>query len=90
MQTLSVNVPDAVLYDTRMSAEDSQSFAKRATALMYYTSKGVSLGYCAQIAEMQKADFIRFLSENGVSIFDLTSDELARDIENAQLHIPAF
>ena len=83
MQTLSVNVPDAVLYDTRMSAEDSQSFAKRATALLYYTSKGVSLGYCAQIAEMSKMDFIRFLSENGVSVFEFTSDELESDIANA-------
>ena len=83
MQTLSVNVPDAVLYDTRMNADDSQSFARRATALLYYTSKGVSLGYCAQIAEMSKSDFIRFLSENRVSIFDLTSDELTKDIENA-------
>ena len=83
MQTFTVNVPDAVLYDTRMSADDSQAFAKRATALLYYTSKGVSLGYCVQIAEMPKMDFIRFLSENGVSVFDFTSDELARDITNA-------
>lgn len=83
MQTFSVNVPDAVLYDTRMSAEDSQAFVKQATALLYYTSKGVSLGFCAEIAEMSKMDFIRFLSQNGISIFDLSEDELTRDIANA-------
>ena len=83
MQTFSVNVPDAVLYDTRMNTENSQAFVKCATALLYYTSKGVSLGYCAQIAEMSKMDFIRFLSENGVSVFDFSQDELARDIANA-------
>ena len=83
MQTFSVNVPDAVLYDTRMTAEVSQAFVKRATALLYYTSKGVSLGYCAEIAEMSKMDFIRFLSENNVSIFDITPEELERDIQNA-------
>jgi predicted HTH domain antitoxin len=66
-----------------MSAEGSQAFVKQATALLYYTSKGVSLGYCAQIAEMSKMDFIRFLSENGVSVFDISPDELARDIANA-------
>ena len=83
MQTYTVNIPDAVLYDTRMSDESSGLFVKRAAALMYYTTKGVSLGYCAQIAEMPKADFIRFLSENHVSVFDLSEEELAEDIKNA-------
>ena len=45
---------------------------------------GVSLGYCAEIAEMQKVDFIRFLSENGISIFEFEDmAELERDIANA-------
>lgn len=83
MPTFSVNIPEAVLYDTRMSIEDTQAFVKRATALLYYTSKGVSLGLCAQIAGISKMDFIRFLSGNSISVFDLTQDDLARDITNA-------
>ena len=42
------------------------------------------MGYCAQIANMKKGDFIRFLGENGVSIFQFDSeDEFLEDVRNA-------
>jgi predicted HTH domain antitoxin len=84
MYNVSVNIPDEVLYDTHLSKTRSEEYVKRAAALFYYTKLGVSLGYCANIAEMPKIDFIRFLSENGVSIFDYDSqEELIEDIANA-------
>lgn len=84
MYTFQVNVPDAVLFDTHQSKETSESCIRKAVALYYYTKMGVSLGYCAQIAEMHKSDFIRFLSENKVSIFNFEDmTELEKDISNA-------
>ncbi len=84
MYNVSVNIPDEVLYDTHLSKNRSEEFVRRAAAMFYYTKLGVSLGYCANIAEMPKTDFIRFLSENGVSIFDFDDkDELIEDIANA-------
>ena len=83
MQSYSVEIPEAVLYDTRMTEESSRRFVKRAAALMFYTKKGVSLGYCAQIAGMSKADFLRFLADNQIPVIDPTHDELMKDIENA-------
>lgn len=85
MHTFEVNVPDAVLFDTHQSKEASASCVRKAVALFYYTKMGVSLGYCAQIAEMPKSDFIRFLSENDVSVYNFEDmSELERDISNAQ------
>lgn len=84
MYNVSVNIPDEVLYDTHLSKKRSEEFVRRAAAMFYYTKLGVSLGYCANIAEMPKTDFIRFLSENGVSIFDFDDkEELIEDIANA-------
>ncbi len=84
MYNVSVNIPDEVLYDTHLSKNRSEEFVRRAAAMFYYTKLGVSLGYCANIAEMPKTDFIRFLSENGVSIFDFDDkEELIEDIANA-------
>ena len=40
-----------------------------------YKNKKVSLGYCAEVAEMSKEEFIKCLGENGVSIFGFDSDE---------------
>ena len=54
MYNVSVNIPDEVLYDTHLSKNRSEEFVRRAAAMFYYTKLGVSLGYCANIAEMPK------------------------------------
>jgi len=84
MYDVTVSIPDEVLFDTRLSKQLSSAYVKQAAALFYYTKLGVSLGYCAEIAGMQKADFIRFLSDNGVSVFAFEDEtELEEDINNA-------
>lgn len=84
MYNISVPIPDEVLYDTHLSKKLAETYVRQAAALFYYTKLGVSLGYCADIANMPKMDFIHFLSENGVSIFDFENqDELNEDIANA-------
>lgn len=75
MCQLAINIPDAVLYDTRMSKEEACDFARRAVALGYYTQSGVSIGYCAQIAGMSEEDFIRYLGKNHISIFHFDGEE---------------
>lgn len=83
MCSIAVAIPDAVLFDTRMTAEDAQSLARRMTALGLYKCGGVSLGYCSEIAGMHKTDFICFLGQNGVSIFHFDNeDEFAEELAN--------
>ena len=84
MKSVSIDIPDAVLYDTKMTPENAETFARRAVALSYYTKRGVSLGYCAEIAGMAKSDFIRYLSENGISVFSFDDDaEFLEEADNA-------
>ena len=84
MCQIAFTIPDEVLYDTKMNEAETKDFVKKAVALRYYTKAGVSLGYCAMIADMSKRDFIRFLGENGVSIFQFDSkEELLEDVKNA-------
>jgi predicted HTH domain antitoxin len=44
-------------------------------AVDLYKNKKVSLGYCAEVAEMSKEEFVKCLGQNGVSIFGFDSDE---------------
>lgn len=84
MCSAMVNIPDEVLYDTKMSKTEANDFAKKAVALMMYKKNKVSIGYCAKIAEMNKEDFIKFLGDNGVSIFSFESeDEFLEEMNNA-------
>ncbi len=84
MCQIAFTIPNEVLYDTKMNDTEALDFARKAVALRYYTIEGVSLGYCAQIANMKKGDFIRFLGENDISIFQYDSEEdFLEDVKNA-------
>lgn len=84
MCQLAVKIPDAVLYDTHMSALEATDFARKAIALDYYTRLHVSIGYCAEIAEMTEEDFIKYLSRNNISIFHFDDEnEFKEELANA-------
>ncbi|MCD8151354.1 MAG: UPF0175 family protein [Clostridiales bacterium] len=84
MRRITVSIPEEVLYDTKMSIEDASSFARKAVALGYYTQSSVSLGYCAQIAEMQEEEFITYLGQNHISIFRFEDkEEFQGELNNA-------
>ena len=75
MCDIAFSIPSEVLFDTKMTKKDALSFARRAVALCYYVQKDVSLGYCAQIAGMDKESFIKYLGEQGISIFHFDDEE---------------
>ena len=84
MCEITLSIPNEVLFDTKMSKQDTIAFAKRAVALCYYTQNKVSLGYCAEIANMSKEAFIRYLGVNGISIFQYDDEqEFVEEMNNA-------
>ena len=84
MCQIAFDIPNEVLYDTKMSKNEALAFARRSVALCYYVQNGVSLGYCAKIADMSKDAFIRFLGDNKVSVFHYDdADEFAEELNNA-------
>ncbi len=79
-----VNIPNEVMYDTHMNTKEATAMAKRMMALGLYTQRNVSLGYCSKVADMTEEEFIRFLSQYKISIFQFDDEEeLLRDIANA-------
>lgn len=84
MCRLAVQIPDEVLYDTHMTESQSEILAKKIIAMHYYLHFHVSLGYCAQIADTTEEDFIKYLSENGISIFQFDNEqEFHNELKNA-------
>ena len=84
MCQIAVSIPDEVLYDMRMDKEEAADFARKAVALNLYRQKGVSIGYCAKIAGMYEEDFIRYLSQNSVSVFHFDDrSEFLEEMNNA-------
>ena len=84
MCQIAIDIPNEVLYDTKMNREEANRFARCAVALGYYTQSGVSIGYCAQIAGLTEEEFIQYLGKNQVSIFHFDSkEEFLEELNNA-------
>ena len=84
MYHITLDIPEEVLYDTKMNHEQANQFARLAVAVSYYQKSGVSVGYCAQIAGMNKEDFIKYLGENGISVFHFDDKaEFMEELDNA-------
>ena len=75
MCVVAVNIPEEVLLDLRETRNDFTKYVKTMIAIDLYKNKKVSLGYCAEVAEMSKEEFVKCLGQNGVSIFGFDSEE---------------
>ena len=84
MCQITIEIPDAVLFDIKMSKKEAATEIREMVALQYYVKHGVSLGYCADIAGMGKEDFIRYLSDNEISIYQFNDkEEFIEELKNA-------
>lgn len=84
MCQLAIQIPEEVLYDTHMTESQSETLVKKIIAMHYYLHFHVSLGYCAQIADLTEEDFIKYLSENKISIFQFDNkQEFLDELKNA-------
>ena len=84
MLQIALNVPNEILFDLNTDKSSFASYVKNFVAMDLYANKNVSLGYCADFAEMTKEDFIKLLGDNDVSIFDFESeDAFTEEVDNA-------
>ena len=75
MCVVAVNIPEEVLLDLHETRNNFANYVKTMIAIDLYKNKKVSLGYCAEVAEMSKEEFVKCLGQNGVSIFGFDSEE---------------
>ena len=84
MCVVAVNIPEEVLLDLRETRNNFANYVKTMIAIDLYKNKKVSLGYCAEVAEMSKEEFVKCLGQNGVSIFEFDSEkEFMEEFANA-------
>lgn len=74
MCVILFDVPEEILLDLHEEKEDFIKYIKRLTTLDLYKNKRVSLGCCANVADMTKEDFVKYLGVNGISIFAFESE----------------
>lgn len=84
MCVVSINVPEEILLNLHENEKDFAAYMKCMIAVDLYKNKKVSLGYCADMADMTKEDFIKYLGRNGISIFSFENEkEFLEELANA-------
>ena len=80
----NIKIPESIVLSLREPIDSIGLEMKRALAVRYYSDRRLSLGQCAELAEMNEKVFINYLSKYGISIFTFDSEsEFLEDISNA-------
>jgi predicted HTH domain antitoxin len=83
MSQVAFELPEEILF--HLGADDQQARAelRLAAAIKLFELGRLSAGAAAELAGIPKPLFLEKLSQYGTPTFDLTDDELARDLTNA-------
>lgn len=81
---VNISFPPDIILCLRETSENIAKDMKKTVAAKYYEERKLSLGQCAQLADMSEDEFIKFLSSCKISIFNFENEEeLLEDVKNA-------
>jgi predicted HTH domain antitoxin len=83
MQTIQIDLPDEILLSLKETPEGLSREIRMAVAAKLYELGKLSSGRAAELVGVPRVSFLQALARYGVSILDLTEEELEQDLRNA-------
>ena len=82
--SVNVSIPSEIFLVLREIETQFVANMKKFTALFLFQNQKLSIGQCVSLANMTEEDFIYFLGENKISIFEyLDESTLREELANA-------
>ena len=86
-RSLTIDYGDDVLLALGLTPEEFHEEAKILIAVKLYEMGRLSTGAAAGFANVPKPLFLNKLSDYGVDTFDLSEEEIQRDLSGARRHL---
>ena len=86
MDTLTIQIPEALLLQSGASREALERESRFWLALKFFERGQLTSGQAAAMCGMNRVDFLFEAGRQGVSVADLDGDELKRELGTASGH----
>ncbi|MCL1788679.1 MAG: UPF0175 family protein [Defluviitaleaceae bacterium] len=79
MKTVTIPIADEVLFATKKDIAHIQADFRQTLAVQYFKDGLLGLSLAAQMAGLQKNEFVTVLSRQGIDIYQYANDELQNE-----------
>ena len=86
-RSLTIDYDDDVLLALGMTPDEFSKEARVLIAVKLHEMERLSSGAAAELANMPKPLFLKKLAAYGIDMFDMSEDELQRDLASARHHL---
>ena len=78
---INIPVPEEILFILKKNEESLQKEILKIIAMQFFQQRKISLGKASKLAGMNKNDFIEFLGQHEIDIYQYTEKELEKELD---------